>query len=217
MTALLTLTDYPEAGAADARLILVPQSYAGLVQILDSTDADVTAYLIAQNILRWNLTQSHGWIASVDAAIAFLAQTDAALNWNVAETYYAMSSNFNAGETPIFFARVVNSLTQTPLTTADVSSIALTIFSYSSNNIRSSVGTGYVPIDNWEDVALTVADVIDDSPSEDPRVSFVPNLVFEPDTLTDNPFDNPGQYRATFTITPVAGNKIPVCIDFRIN
>lgn len=215
MSAVLTLYNYPEAGTNDAALISVPIEYQGLVQVFDTTTVDVTDYLILNSILLYRRID-HGWIVATDAQTAHNVATDAATAWKVTETYYPMSIDFNAGETPIFFARIVNSLTQTPLKTSDVSSVSLTIYQYSANNIRSSVGTGYVPLDNWEDVALTVADVIDDTPSEDPRVRFMPNLIYEPNTLTDNPFETPGQYRAAFTITPAEGNRIPAIIDFRV-
>lgn len=202
--ALLVLRDYPQAGTNDAALISVPLTLQGRVEVYDATPTDVTAYLIQESILIYRFKE-HGWVANADAAT----------NWNVQGVYYAMSAQFNAGETPVFFARVVNSLTNEPLKSADVDSIALTIYSYSANNIRSSTGTGYTPIDDWKDVPMTVQDVIIDNPAADPRVSFVPNLVFEPDTLTVNPFENAGQYRAVFTITPVSGNRIPVIIDFK--
>lgn len=215
MTTALTLSGYPASAENDAALISCPQSLRDQVVVLNTSSVDVTDYLLEENILIWRRVH-HGWISVVDAKKRYETTTDAATAWKVTETYYPMSINFNAGETPIFFARVVNSLTQTPLKTSDVSSVSLTIYQYSANNIRSSVGTGYVPLDDWENVALTVADVIDDTPSEDPRVSFVPNLIYEPNTLTDNPFETPGQYRAAFTITPVEGNRIPAIIDFRV-
>lgn len=216
MSAVLVLTDYPEAGTNDALLISAPQAYRDLVEVYDTTSADVTDYLLTEGILIWRRFD-HGWVDNVDAASAFRVSSDAATAWKTTETYFAMSASFHSGETPIFFARVVNSLTNAPLTSADVDSITLTIYSYSANNIRSSSGTPYVPLDDWKDVALTVADVIVDNPVADPRVDFVPNLVFEPDTLTDNPFETTGQYRAVFTITPDSGNRIPVVIDFRVS
>ena len=214
MTTALTLSNYPASADDDAALISCPQSLRDQVVVLNTSSVDVTDYLLEENILIWRRVH-HGWISVVDAKKRYETTTDAATAWQVTETYYPMSIDFNAGETPIFFARVVNSLTQEPLKTYDVDSIALTIYQYSANNIRSSVGTGYVPLDDWKDVALTVADVVEDNPQPDPRVSFVPNVIFEPDTLTDNPFETPGQYRASFVITPVEGNRIPVVIDFR--
>lgn len=207
MTTLI-LRNYPEAGTNDALFISAPADSIGLVSVYDSTGADVTDYLVAHNILRWRaFALNHGWVAVVDAA----------LNWRIEKAYIAMSSQFNAGETPVFFARVVNSLTNEPLTTSDVSSISLTIYSYSSNNIRTSSGTPFVPLEDWDDVSLTVNEVLRDNPTVDRRVSFIPNLVFEPNTLTDNPFETPGQYRAQFTITPTVGNRVPVAIDFRVS
>lgn len=215
MTTVLTLYNYPEAGTNDAELISVPQAYRGLVQVFDTTNADVTDYLLEHSILYYRRLD-HGWIAATDATTTFKAKTDASTAFHASETYYAMSVNFNAGETPVFFARVENSRTGALLKTSDVESIALTIYQYSANNIRSASGTGYVPITGWDNVPLVVADVVDDTPEADPRVNFIPNVVFEPDTLEDNPFDNPGQYRAVFNITPVEGNRIPVVVDFRV-
>ena len=223
MTTALTLSNYPASADDDAALISCPQSLRDQVVVLNTLSSDVTDYLLEENILIWRRL-AHGWVDATNAAARYAVVADAetrfssrvaaATRWKVERVYYPMSINFNAGETPIFFARVVDSETQTPLISSDVSAIALTIYEYSRNNIRSSVGTGYVPIDNWEGVSLTVADVIDDTPTLDPRCGFAPNLVFEPDTLTNNPFGEVGQYRAVFTITPVEGNKIPVVIDF---
>lgn len=212
---VLTLYNYPAVpGTDDAALVSVPLQYRGLVEVYDTNAVNVTDYLVNNEILIFR-RQLHGWIVATNAAARFAAKTHAATKWKVTERYYPMSVNFNAGETPIFFARVIDSETQTPLTTNDVSSISLTIYAFSRNNIRSSEGTGYTPIDDWEDVPMTVADVVIDRPHLDPRCGFAPNLIFEPNTLTDNPFETPGQYRAVFTITPVEGNRIPVIIDFK--
>lgn len=213
MTVALTLSGYPASAENDAALISCPQSLRDQVVVLNTSSADVTDYLLEENILIWRRL-AHGWVDATNAAARFHAVIAAETRWKVTRVYYPMSINFNAGETPIFFARVVDSETQTPLISSDVSAVSLTIYEYSRNNIRSSQGTGYVPIDDWEGVSLTVADVIDDTPTLDPRCGFAPNLVFEPDTLTNNPFNTVGQYRAVFTITPVEGNKIPVTIDF---
>ena len=202
---VLTLYNYPAVpGTDDAALVSVPLQYRGLVEVYDTNAVNVTDYLVNNEILIFR-RPLHGWIVA----------TNAAARWKVTERYYPMSVNFNAGETPIFFARVIDSETQAPLTQADVSSIVLTIYAYSRNNIRSSEGTGYTPIEDWEDVPMAVADVVIDRPHLDPRCGFAPNLIFEPNTLTDNPFETPGQYRAVFTITPVEGNRIPVIIDFK--
>ena len=213
MTTALTLSNYPASADDDAALISCPQSLRDQVVVLNTLSSDVTDYLLEENILIWRRL-AHGWVDAVNVAARFHAVVAAETRWKVERVYYPMSINFNAGETPIFFARVVDSETQTPLISSDVSAVSLTIYEYSRNNIRSSQGTGYVPIDDWEGVSLTVADVIDDTPTLDPRAGFAPNLVFEPDTLTNNPFNTVGQYRAVFTITPVEGNKIPVTIDF---
>ena len=214
MTTALTLSNYPASADDDAALISCPQSLRDQVVVLNASSADVTDYLLEENILIWRRL-AHGWVDATNAAARFHAVVAAETRWKVIRVYYPMSINFNAGETPIFFARVVDSETQTPLISSDVSVVSLTIYEYSRNNIRSSQGTGYVPIDDWTGVSLTVADVIDDTPTLDPRCGFAPNLVFEPDTLTNNPFNTVGQYRAVFTITPVEGNKIPVVVDFQ--
>lgn len=214
MTTALTLSGYPASAENDAALISCPQSLRDQVVVLNTSSADVTDYLLEENILIWRRL-AHGWVDATNAAARFHAVVAAETRWKVERIYYPMSINFNAGETPIFFARVVDSETQTPLISSDVSAVSLTIYEYSRNNIRSSQGTGYVPVSTtWTDVSLTVADVIDDTPTLDPRCGFAPNLVFEPDTLTNNPFNTVGQYRAVFTITPVEGNKIPVIVDF---
>lgn len=226
MTVALTLTNYPASSENDAALISCPGELLDQVAVVNTNSDDATAYLLAEHILRWRY-YLHGWISQTNAAARFAAQTYAArvydvqtavvadLKYIVEKVYYPMSINFNAGETPIFFARVVDSATRAPLTKSLIDSITLTIYAYSRNNIRTTQGTGYLPVsEDWTDVELTVADVIDDDPTTDERCGFAPNLIYEPDTLTDNPFDTPGQYRAVFTITPNVGNTIPVIVEF---
>ena len=215
MTVALTLTNYPASSENDAAIISCPKELRGRVVVTDVDTLGVTARLIEDHILIYRYPL-HGWIFRTNAARRYDVRATCApdIKWRVVMTFYPMSVNFNAGETPIFFGRIVDSLTETPLTTSDVSAVSLTIYAYSRNNIRTTQGTGYVPIKDWENISLTVADVIDDNPQTDPRAGFAPNLVYEPDTLTDNPFSNPGQYRAVFTITPTQGNNIPVVVDF---
>lgn len=201
----LTLNGYPTN--VDAALISAPESLQGLVTIINEESLDVTSALISGGVLRFRTRTPHGYVDATYAATTF----------TVKETYYAMSTAFNSGETPVFFARVVNSFTDVPLVSSDVASINFSLYSYTANNIRTSGGTGYTPVENWTNIALNIADVIVDSPATDPRCPFLANLVYEPVTLTNNPFETPGNYRAIFTITPVSGNRIPVVINLRVN
>lgn len=201
----ITLRDYPLD--VNAALISASEAYTGLVTILNVNNVDVTQTLISNRILVFVGRLPHGYVNNVDAATKF----------TVEHKYYAMSSQFNAGETPIFFARVINSYTRNALTTADVSSITFGLYTFASNNIRSSAGVGYAEVEGWTNISLTVSDVMVDNPTEDPRCDFLANLSYEPNTRENNPFTEPGNYRAIFNIVPVNGNKIPIVFNFRVS
>lgn len=202
----MILTNYPVG--VHAAQISAAEQLSGTLVIRDVNGDDVTENLVAAGILVFRTRGVHGYVDNVFAATTYA----------VKETYYAMSESFNAGETPVFFARVVNSTNSAPLTQSSVASIMMTIYTYVGNNVRSSAGAGYKPIESWEDVALDVGSVIVNEPAADPRCpGFVPNLVYEPNTLSDNPFADAGNYRAVFTITPQSGNRIPVVINVRVN
>lgn len=216
---MLTLSGYDNS-QGDAYKIYV--SDANNVVVLNASNVDVTSYLITNSILVENatpvtVTDNHGWVANTISVRAYDWQAVCALAFDVTEKFIAMSKVQNAGETPIMFARIVDSFTGDALTQSDISSIKYTIYKYGYGTARSgsygkvAVGT------SWTNQDVTVSDVIIDTPvSNDPRVDFAYNFKFEPNTLTDNPFADPGKFSVDFTITPTNGNKIPVIFEFNL-
>lgn len=195
---MITLTGYDNSNG-DAKKIIVRGNEP--VRVYDTEDNDVTQYLYDKDILAVVSDFSHGWVAALKTATAF----------DVTEVFLLMSEAKNVGETPVMFFRLENSETGIPLKSSDVTSVTYTI---SRGRRVSMVGeTRKEPIsEEWTDVSIPVEDVFFDEPIDtDRRVDFGYNFRFEPNTLTENPFGNPGTYYVDFTVTPVSGNKIPVC------
>lgn len=195
---MITLTGYDNSNG-DAKSIIVKGNKP--VRVYDAEDNDVTQYLFDKEILAVVGDFPHGWVAALKTATAF----------DVTEVFILMSEAKNVGETPVMFFRLENSETGIPLASTDVASVTYTI---SRARRVSMVGeTRKEPISaEWTDVSIPVEDVFFDEPIDtDRRVEFGYNFRFEPNTLTENPFVNPGTYYVDFTVTPVSGNKIPVC------
>lgn len=195
---MITLTGYDNSNG-DAKKIIVRGNEP--VRVYDTEDNDVTQYLYNKDILAVVSDFSHGWVAALKTATAF----------DVTEVFLLMSEAKNVGETPVMFFRLENSETGIPLKSSDVTSVTYTI---SRGRRVSMVGeTRKEPISEaWTNVSIPVEDVFFDEPIDtDRRVDFGYNFRFEPNTLTENPFGNPGTYYVDFTVTPVSGNKIPVC------
>lgn len=195
---MITLTGYDNSNG-DAKKIIVRGNEP--VRVYDTEDNDVTQYLYDKDILAVVSDFSHGWVAALKTATAF----------DVTEVFLLMSEAKNVGETPVMFFRLENSETGIPLKSSDVTSVTYTI---SRGRRVSMVGeTRKEPISvEWTNVSIPVEDVFFDEPIDtDRRVDFGYNFRFEPNTLTENPFGNPGTYYVDFTVTPVSGNKIPVC------
>ena len=216
---MLTLSGYDNS-LGDAYRIYVDD--ANNIVVLDANSTDVTGYLVTNSIIYETLppitvVDNHGWVSNTISVRAHDWQVACALAFDVTEKFIAMSKVQNAGETPIMFARIVDSFTGDALTQSDISSIKYTIYKYGYSSARSgsygkvAVGT------SWTNQSVTVSDVIIDTPvSNDPRVDFAYNFKFEPDTLSDNPFADPGKFSVDFTITPTNGNKIPVIFEFTL-
>lgn len=195
---MITLTGYDNSNG-DAKKIIVRGNEP--VRVYDTEGNDVTQYLYNKDILAVLSDFSHGWVAALKTATAF----------DVTEVFLLMSEAKNVGETPVMFFRLENSETGIPLKSSDVTSVTYTI---SRAQRVSMVGeTRKEPISEaWTNVSIPVEDVFFDEPIDtDRRVDFGYNFRFEPNTLTENPFRNPGTYFVDFTVTPVSGNKIPVC------
>lgn len=225
---MLTLSGYDNSNG-DARYIFVPT--LANITVLDTESQDVTQYLISNKILRLPPVVDallHGWVDALTNATAFdvitanalafdVITTDA-LAFDVTETFVAMSKAQNAGETPILFARILNSATQDPLVQSDVDSVSFTIYKYNQASARNG-GSGKTPVSaTWTNVSVNVADCFLNTPVEnDPRVDFAYNFKYEPNTLSNNPFESSGAYSIEFTVTPVSGNRIPVIFNVSLS
>lgn len=194
-----------DASNGDAKSILVNREFEDSLTILSSTGEDVTARLIEAGVVTFAAVFIHGFV--LRAAPASAAYVEEAL--------LAMSTAFNNSETPVFFARVVDSKTGGLIRSYSVSSLTFTLYRYNVLNIRTGTDS-FEPVDGYKDLTLDVATAWNDSPGIDDRCGFAPNIVWEPSTLEDNPFTVAGNYRAVFTITPVKGNRIPVVIEFKV-
>lgn len=194
-----------DASNGDAKTIVVNRGFEGFLTIQSTTGEDVTARLIEAGVVTFAAVFIHGFV--LQAAPASAAYVEEAL--------LAMSTAFNNSETPVFFARVVDSKTGGLIKAIDVSSLSFTLYRYNVLNIRTGTDA-FEPVDGFTGLALDVATVWNDSPGIDDRCGFAPNIEWEPSTLEDNPFTVAGNYRAFFTITPVKGNRIPVVIEFKI-
>ena len=216
---MLTLSGYDNS-LGDAYRIYVDD--VNNIVVLNANSTDVTSYLVTNSIIYETLppitvVDNHGWVSNTSNARAIDWITVNALAIDVTEKYIAMSEVKNAGETPILFARIVDSLTGNPLTQSDISSVSYTVYRYGYGTARSG-SYGKVAISSdWTDKAVLVTDCIFNTPvANDRRVDFEYNFKFEPNTLTDNPFETAGKYSVDFIITPTSGNRIPVIFEFTL-
>lgn len=216
---MLTLSGYDNS-LGDAYRIYVDN--VNNIVVLDANSIDVTSYLVTNSIIYEVLppitvTDNHGWVSNTSNARAIDWITVNVLAIDVTEKFVAMSKVQNAGETPILFARIVDSFTGNPLTQSDISSVSYTIYRYGYGTARSGSYGKIAVGSDWTDVPVSVPDCVINTPvSNDPRVEFEYNFKFEPNTLTDNPFETAGKYSIDFIITPTNGNRIPVIFEFSL-
>lgn len=171
----------------------------------DTSGEDITAKLRERGVLCYLVVRDHGYLKNTAALGKYIIQ----------RSYIAMSSEFQEWETPLFFARVENSLTGTTLTQADISFITMTIYQYSFNgSIRAAKERN--PVDGYSAVPVPVSEVIFDEPVTDPRCSFEANFRHEIDTVGDNPFDTAGTYDVVYKLMPVSGNVIPITFNITV-
>lgn len=194
-----------DASEGDAKSIVVNRGFEDSLAIISTTGENETARLIEAGVVTFAAVFIHG----------FVLQAAPASSAYVEEALLAMSTAFNNSETPVFFARVVDSKTGGLIKTFDVSALSFTLYRYNVLNIRTGADA-FEPVEGFSGLTLDVAAVWNDSPGIDDRCGFAPNIVWEPSTLEDNPFTVAGNYRAVFTITPVKGNRIPVLIEFKV-
>ena len=200
----MRLINYDDSNGA-AKSIVVNRGFEDSLTIQTTKGENVTARLIEAGVVTFTAVFIHG----------FVLQAAPASSAKVEEALLAMSTAFNNSETPVFFARVVDSKTGGLIKAFDVNSLTFTLYRYNVLNIRTG-DPAFEPVSGFTALTLDVATVWNDSPGIDDRCGFAPNIVWEPSTLEDNPFTVAGNYRAVFTITPVKGNRIPVVIEFKV-
>lgn len=203
---MLTLSGYDNTNGDAFRIFTNDTS---TISVSNTESVDITSYLISNNILaagHADWVDYHGFVTNVGNSVAIY----------VSETLILMSEVKNAGETPLLFARIENSSNGVPLTPSDVSSVVYTIYKYDQAAARSG-GSGKTAITGWSNKSVDVADCfLNDPVDDDPRANFAYNFKFEPNTLTNNPFTNPGRYTIEFTITPTNGNRVPVVFNIAL-
>ncbi|MBR5759476.1 MAG: hypothetical protein IKX88_12860, partial [Thermoguttaceae bacterium] len=162
------LTHYDNSDGDAAKIFVQPRAE---VAVFDE-DSNETDYLIANSILT-SYCVGHGWVDALTNAKAVDVQTANASAVEAAtiafaveatETLVLMSEVKNAGETPIFFARIEDSATGVPFTQSHVSSVTYTVYKYSQDSIRNGAN-GKTPVSaDWTDVSVNVEDCFLNTP-----------------------------------------------------
>lgn len=120
-----------------------------------------------------------------------------------------MSNYYQSGETPLFFARLVDTADNTLITPERVDSITYTCYKRSQPwgiETRTAVAGHedvYVPV-----TALESQIVDDDERWTVDNVGY--NFHHEPDCRTNKLFPSSGNYCVVYTVTPTTGNPIPI-------
>ena len=126
-----------------------------------------------------------------------------------------MSTYFNAGEAPVFLARIADSLTSVSVVPSDVESIALTVYKLELyRGVKRRVA-----LDGWENVAVPLTAVMESIIADDPRWkrdSIGYNFRFEPDLREKELFKDAGEYVAVVTIKFKEGNPAPLVFNITI-
>ncbi len=217
--------------AADATRPVVMERKDGAVWTLIATDATGTTFAAPATLGAgetsfriWDgetfhvagslVPNPHIWLVYDDE----VAAAQAVSAWTiVAQEIRAMSEYFNAGETPVFLARVADSATETPRTSADVDAISMTVYREDWVFGRYKL----TPLDGWENVSVPVSALLDSLVTDDDKrwtkdgIGF--NFRFEPDARTLALFAAPGEYRVVFTIRPKIGNPAPLVFKVKVN
>lgn len=137
--------------------------------------------------------------------------------WLVITDYQMQSVYYNAGETPIFFARVTNSATNEPVDPETVESVTYTCF----KKVYSWGSTTLESVEGHLAAEVPVSAVLDEivSPETDPRWTRDAtgyNFVFEPNTREHALFPSAGDYRVVFNIDFTTGNSAPIVYDVSV-
>ena len=151
----------------------------------------------------------------------YYAQTisvDSSPQYLIITEFLLMSQYYNSGETPVLFARVVNSATGAVVDPSTVSAISYTCYKRTfawSQETRE-------PVEGHEDVTIPTNAILSAvvPPSSDSRwtvddVGY--NFTFEPDTRTYPLFPTPGSYIILVTVRFSDANPAPIQYEITVN
>lgn len=151
----------------------------------------------------------------------YYAQTisvDSSPQYFIITEFLLMSQYYNSGETPVLFARVVNSATGAGVDPSTVSAISYTCYKRTfawSQETRE-------PVEGHEDVTIPTNAILSSvvPPSSDSRwtvddVGY--NFTFEPDTRTYPLFPTPGSYIILVTVRFSDANPAPIQYEITVN
>ena len=120
-----------------------------------------------------------------------------------------MANYYQAGETPLFFARLVDTADDSLITPERVESITYSCYKRSqpwgieTRNAVTGHENVYVPLTALESQLVT-----DDERWTVDDVGY--NFHFEPDARTNPLFPSNGSYVVVFKVLPSTGNPIPI-------
>jgi hypothetical protein len=126
-----------------------------------------------------------------------------------------MSVYFNANESPIFLARIVDSATSVPVAPSDVESIALTV--YKQELYRGSKRK--TELSGWVNVVVPTSTIKEELVVDDPRWkkdSVGYNFLYEPDLREKKLFAQAGEYVAIITVAFKEGNPAPLVFNVSV-
>lgn len=159
---------------------------------------------------------TYGATITVATSSAFSAITQTAAPFAYLTEYILMSDFYNAGETPVLFARITNSQTGAPIPAADVSAI-----SYTCNRLNVGWGTETrTPVEGHEDVDVDASAVLAALVTNDPRWTIDTtgyNFKLEPDSRTNPIFPSSGNYEIVVTIEFSNANPLPLVFNVTVN
>ena len=159
---------------------------------------------------------TYGATITVATSSAFSAITQTAAPFAYLTEYILMSDFYNAGETPVLFARITNSQTGAPIPAADVSAI-----SYTCNRLNVGWGTETrTPVEGHEDVDVDASAVLAALVTNDPRWTIDTtgyNFKLEPDSRTNPIFPSSGNYEIVVTIKFSNANPLPLVFNVSVN
>lgn len=159
---------------------------------------------------------TYGATITVATSSAFSTITQTAETFAYITEYILMSDYYNAGETPVLFARITNSQTGDNIPASDVSAI-----SYTCNRLNVGWGTETrTPVEGHEDVDVDVSAVLAALVTDDPRWTIDTtgyNFKLEPDSRTNPIFPSSGNYEIVVTIEFSNANPLPLVYNVSVN